>query len=120
MSLDDGSTLWRTDLGARVTNTAAYYGGRVFVPTEESLVAVDAQSGSRQWTKGLKKGVVSDVTVTAGTVLVTAGTQVYYGLNAADGSVRWDSVPFNFGGLQTLAADGRQVYGGGENAFFAM
>jgi outer membrane protein assembly factor BamB len=120
VSLDDGATLWRADLGGQATNTAAYYDGRVFVPTENGVVAVDARSGSRQWTRTLKKGVVSDVTVTAGTVLVTGGKQVYYGLNAADGSVRWDSVPFNFGGLQTLSADGRRVYGGGENAFFAM
>lgn len=120
VSLDDGATLWRTDLGGRATNTAAYYDGRVFVPTESGVVAVDARSGSQVWTRGLQKGVVSDVTVTTGTVLVTGGKQVYYGLNAADGSVRWDSVPFNFGGLQTLSADGRQVYGGGENAFFAM
>jgi outer membrane protein assembly factor BamB len=98
----------------------AYYDGTVLAPTDTGIVAVNVESGERRWNRTLKGGAATDVTVTAGTVLVASGNQVIYGLNAGDGSVQWDSVPFNFGGLQTSSADDRQVYGGGENAFFAM
>jgi outer membrane protein assembly factor BamB len=120
VALDDGSELWRTDVGGQVTHSVAYHDRTVVVPTENGVVAVDAESGSRLWARSLKQGAATDVTLTAGTAMVASGRQVYYGLDVADGSVRWDSVPFNFGGLQEASADGRQVYGGGENAFFAM
>jgi outer membrane protein assembly factor BamB len=120
VSLDDGAVQWETDLGAQIRHTVAYYDGTVFAPTEAGVAAVGIESGETRWTRTLRGGAATDVTIADGTVLVASGRQVIYGLNPADGSVRWDSVPFNFGGLQTSSADERQVYGGGENAFFAM
>jgi hypothetical protein len=50
LRLRDGARLWRRDLGAPVRQTAAYFGGKAFVASEDGVVhCLDGATGKPAW-----------------------------------------------------------------------
>jgi hypothetical protein len=113
LALDDGSEVWRTELGAVSRGGPTVSGDQVFVSTVTGQVrSFDAASGAAGWTSELGGRVLGAPTVDGDHVFVVAedvaaGSATLYALDEASGSTAW-SVPRTEG----ARASGLTVAGG--------
>ncbi len=85
------SVQWRYRSGLDVDAPPAVAAGRIVVAGTERVTAVDVATGRWAWTHRIGSRIDTPPTATANSVYVgsSEGRQVY-GLDAADGSVRWN------------------------------
>jgi len=86
----DGTEQWRTTLNASGANGIAIVDHHCFVGYDGELVALNATTGDRIWTKsttGFEQLVADDAT---GTVFVVSNTSIA-AFSAADGERRWET-----------------------------
>ncbi|HEV7708278.1 MAG TPA: PQQ-binding-like beta-propeller repeat protein [Asanoa sp.] len=91
---------WRYAGPVPVTLPPAVVGGRVLVPGDRSLVALDLAAGAADWSVGLGAQVTSAVAVAAGTVYASTSDGVTHAVDLGDRHERW-----RFAG----SSDGAQV-----------
>jgi outer membrane protein assembly factor BamB len=85
-----GRTLWRTDVGSRLTSGVGSDGQIAVVATRDgALVALDAD-GNRLWTAPIGTEVINPPAVGGGTVVVRANDNRVIALDAASGKRRWN------------------------------
>jgi outer membrane protein assembly factor BamB len=91
-------------------------GDRVYVGSADSgLYAFDARSGKRLWRAGTNGPVYASAAEAKGVVCVGSGDGVVYGLDPADGGVKWkySLPPSNSSFTQSpVATDGERFYVG--------
>ncbi|WP_435066927.1 PQQ-binding-like beta-propeller repeat protein [Haloplanus sp. C73] len=80
----NGSERWRESLGGGLY----YVAGRLYVSTDDAVVALDADSGDERWRSDVDDFEPSEVYEVAGTVYVT-GRESVCGLHADTGERRW-------------------------------
>lgn len=90
LNLQNGSEVWRVDLGKVLSSGAGAGGGLVLAGgLKGEVFALDAGSGAKRWTVSLSSAVSAPPAVESGVVVVRTGDGRIYGLDAADGSRKW-------------------------------
>lgn len=92
---EDGSERWTFpvpgDPYGGVSGSPTVADGTVYFGGENAIVyAVDAATGTEQWSFGTEPGIDASPAVADGTVYVPCESSVFYALDAADGSLEWE------------------------------
>lgn len=126
--LPQPSLAWKAQLGTRLSSSPAYGDGRVFIGTqstggavadEDSLVALDAGTGTVQWSFRTGGGVNSSPVFADGVVYVGSDDGNLYALSATTGAKRWSahsSLPVQG---SPVVVDGLVVVGGDDGRLVA-
>jgi outer membrane assembly lipoprotein YfgL len=93
---ENGSLLWRAQLGSQVFTSPLVAGERVFVlGADRSLAAFDAKSGRRLWRQQRAGDALvlrqSGILMTLGNTLLVGQSGHLTGVNPANGNVVWDA-----------------------------
>lgn len=88
---EDVGPTWRFETGNDVRSSAAVADGTVYVGSEDNTVyALDAETGSQQWQFATDASVVSSPAVVDGTVYVGSLDDTVYALAADTGTLEWE------------------------------
>jgi outer membrane protein assembly factor BamB len=115
LNASDGSTVWSYQTDLLPWSGSAVSEGRVFVPiVEDYLVVLDEFTGSLLWSVPIPNiGYTSLVPVASAGVLYMVVGDTIYSLNAADGTILWQTSGLPFGwGRTSPAFDGSALYWG--------
>lgn len=125
---EDGHTLWRTPVGARVRSTPAVSASVIVVGTQQGYVyGLDRRSGRVRWrfaTDGVRHtfedqhndttSVLASATIAEGVVAIGGRDGQLYGLDLATGAKRWQTTHDGSSWiLSTASADGELYVGSG-------
>jgi len=108
-----GENRWTYTFGRRVANAPGFDGERVYVgfrtasdPYEAMLVALDPETGEREWRAPIGRDNVLLFTPAVEDDLVAVGKEAVFAVDAADGTERWTfDVPDARFGTPVLAGD---------------
>jgi outer membrane protein assembly factor BamB len=90
IAVANGSTLWKTDTGAKLTaGTGAGQGLVLAGSSKGELLALDRASGKERWKADLSSEVAGQMLVVDDSVIVRTGDGRVQGLAVADGSRKW-------------------------------
>lgn len=90
IALANGSTVWKTDAGAKLSAGAAAANGLVLAGSARGeLIALDRNTGQVRWKAALSSEVTGPILVVGDMVVVRTGDGRVQGLAAADGSRKW-------------------------------
>jgi outer membrane protein assembly factor BamB len=90
VAVANGSTLWRTDTGVRLSAGAAAGQGLALAGGGKGeLLALDLATGQPRWKVTLSSEVSGQLLTVADTVIARTGDGRIHGLAAADGSRKW-------------------------------
>ncbi|MEO5369186.1 MAG: PQQ-binding-like beta-propeller repeat protein [Magnetococcus sp. DMHC-1] len=86
----DGSTLWKTDLGASISGGVAADAERVYAGTiQAEMIALDRRTGRELWRSGVATSVASPPRPVRDLVVFLTLDNRTYALDAATGQRRW-------------------------------
>ncbi len=106
----DGEELWNTDVG-RVHGPPAVADGTVYLGNDDGVViAIDADTGERDWTLEAGGYVRGGPAVAAGAVFVGDSDGTVYAVERDSGETRWESESFDRGIETTPAVGFGSVY----------
>ena len=120
LSLDDGSIIWKQEVGGRADTSIAVADGNAYVVARDSqtprviIAAFDAATGERSWSP-----LSLQVSSTAGSAPTAGGGSLFLGsadrrlraLDASNGAERWSALVLSvFSPATALAFDGSSVY----------
>lgn len=124
----DGSTAWKTNLGAPILHTAACALGTVVVGCMDgALHAFDAATGAPRWTFPTGAGISVAVLVLNDAAYAGSRDGWFYAVDLASGKLKWkyrtvaDGPDHPHSGapiMQSAASDGERIFFGAENMFF--
>jgi len=84
-----GRVVWRTSAGQRVSAGPGADDTHVVVGTDKGDILAFDGDGKPTWTARVSSEVIAPPRLTDGIVVVFSGDGRIYGLNAADGKIRW-------------------------------
>ena len=104
-----GEVNWRHDVGQSLAAPVPAQAGTVFLPTRESITALDARDGSERWSRSLPGQLSYDATplVANGAVVAVLESGAVVALETGDGTERWRKPPTFRGSARPAAAAGR-------------
>ena len=120
LSLEDGSVIWKEQVGGRADTSIAVADGNVYVVGRDAdtprvvVAAFDAATGERAWSP-----LSLQVSSTAGSAPTAGGGSLFLGsadrrvrsLDAANGNEQWNALVLSvFSPATALAYDGRSVF----------
>ncbi len=90
IAVANGSTVWKTDTGAKLTAGAGAGQGLVLAGSSKGgLLALDRANGKERWKADLSSEVAGQMLVVGDSVIVRTGDGRVQGLAVADGSRKW-------------------------------
>jgi outer membrane protein assembly factor BamB len=87
-----GRTRWQTDAKAKLSGGVEAFDGTIVVGTTKGAVLAFDAKGKPKWRAQVSSEVLSAPTISEGIVVVRSGDGHIHGLDAADGSRKWEYI----------------------------
>ena len=89
ISINNGETVWSTELNFLASGTAAGFGIVVVADVDGNVIALNQQDGSRLWSTNVKGEILSKSVIDTKIVVVKSGSGELIGLNRESGEIEW-------------------------------
>lgn len=89
ISINNGETVWSTELNFLASGTAAGFGIVVVADVDGNVIALNQQDGSRLWSTNVRGEILSKSVIDTKIVVVKSGSGELIGLNRESGEIEW-------------------------------
>ena len=89
ISINNGETVWSTELNFLASGTAAGFGIVVVADVDGNVIALNQQDGSLLWSTNVKGEILSKSVIDTKIVVVKSGSGELIGLNRESGEIEW-------------------------------
>ena len=89
ISINNGETVWSTELNFLASGTAAGFGIVVVADVDGNVIALNQKDGSRLWSTNVRGEILSKSVIDTKIVVVKSGSGELIGLNRESGEIEW-------------------------------
>ena len=89
IAINNGETVWSTELNFLASGTAAGFGIVVVADVDGNVIALDQKDGAQLWSTNVKGEILSKSVIDTKIVVVKSGSGELIGLNRVSGEIEW-------------------------------
>ena len=89
IAINNGETVWSTELNFLASGTAAGFGIGVVAYVDGNVIALDQKDGAQLWSTNVKGEILSKSVIDTKIVVVKSGSGELIGLNRVSGEIEW-------------------------------
>ena len=89
IAMNNGETVWSTELNFLASGTAAGFGIVVVADVDGNVIALDQKDGAQLWSTNVKGEILSKSVIDTKIVVVKSGSGELIGLNRVSGEIEW-------------------------------
>ena len=89
IAINNGETVWSTQLNFLASGTAAGFGIVVVADVDGNVIALDQKDGAQLWSTNVKGEILSKSVIDTKIVVVKSGSGELIGLNRVSGEIEW-------------------------------
>ena len=89
IAINNGETVWSTELNFLASGTAAGFGIVVVADVDGNVIALDQKDGAQLWSTNVKGEILSKSVIDTQIVVVKSGSGELIGLNRVSGEIEW-------------------------------